>query len=254
MRSPLTGRPLRNPGESGQQRLQDLFDNQVMPYMLAATLASGLALLEWIRWLNESPPTPVVFSMIAVLSILVCGVKLRLAVREARNIKLGRDGEKAVGQFLERLREQGAQIFHDVPGTNFNVDHVVIHGTGVYVIETKTLSKPDRGECRLVYDGQSVRRNGRPFDRNAIDQVRAESHWIGGLLAESTGKKPPVRPVVVYPGWFIDRAAAARSSEVWVLEPKALPAFIAQSRAQMTAQDVKLFSFHLSRYIRSALA
>lgn len=36
------------------------------------------------------------------------------------------EGERAVGQFLEQLREQGFHVFHDVVGTGFNVDHVLV--------------------------------------------------------------------------------------------------------------------------------
>ena len=252
MKSPLKAPPLRNPGESGQQRLQALFDDQVMPYLIAAALFTMVAFMDWVRWLNNSPPSPILFSATAVLAIAICAVKLHAGIREAKAIKLGRDGEKVVGQFLERLREQGAQVFHDIPGDRFNLDHVVIHPSGIYVIETKTLSKPDHGECRLVYDGQSVRRNGKAFDRNAINQVCAASRWLRVLLIESTGKTPPIRPVVAYPGWFIERTAEAKASAVWVLEPKALPEFIAQSAIQMKSEDVRLFAFHLSRYIRGA--
>jgi hypothetical protein len=38
----------------------------------------------------------------------------------------GREGEKAVGQYLERLRARGYQVLHDIPGENFNIDHVLI--------------------------------------------------------------------------------------------------------------------------------
>lgn len=38
-----------------------------------------------------------------------------------------------------------------------------------------------------------------------IIQARAQSAWLRGLLAESTGKQFDVFPVVVFPGWYIDR-------------------------------------------------
>jgi hypothetical protein len=39
-----------------------------------------------------------------------------------RALRLGIDGERAVGQFLDRLREQGYQAFHDVLANGFNLD------------------------------------------------------------------------------------------------------------------------------------
>jgi hypothetical protein len=38
---------------------------------------------------------------------------------------------------------------------------------------------------------------------------------------------------------------------VLVLEPKALPAFIQQEPMSVSAADVALAAFHLSRYVRS---
>jgi hypothetical protein len=77
-----------------------------------------------------------------------------------RQLRLGRDGERAVGQFLERLRDGGGQVFHDVPGDGFNLDHVVISPHGRYVVETKTLSKP-WPKATITVDGDSLRIAGR---------------------------------------------------------------------------------------------
>ena len=51
------------------------------------------------------------------------------AARKGQSLQLNlvdRHGERAVGQYLERLRESGPRVFHDVPGVGFNLDHVVI--------------------------------------------------------------------------------------------------------------------------------
>jgi hypothetical protein len=58
--------------------------------------------------------------------------------KRIKELRLGRDGEKIVAEQLECLRESGAQVFHDVPGDGFNLDHVVISNHGIYAIETKT--------------------------------------------------------------------------------------------------------------------
>jgi len=56
--------------------------------------------------------------------------------------------------------------------------------------------------------------------------------------------------VVLFPGWFIEPTAEARQSDVWVLNPKALPAFISNSGEQLTDEDVGLVGYHLSRFVR----
>ncbi len=178
--------------------------------------------------------------------------KIRGSRQNIRQLKLGIQGEKAVGQFLDDLREDGAKVFHDIPGGNFNLDHVVISRFGVFVIETKTLSKPDRGEAKLIYDGKTVLKHGLEPERNPIVQVRAAAKWLRELLKESTGRSFPMQAVVVYPGWYIERTAEGKASDVWVLEPKALPAFISNSRRTVSPEDVNLCAFHLKRFVRAS--
>jgi hypothetical protein len=72
---------------------------------------------------------------------------------------------------------------------------------------------------------------------------------LNELLSESTGRKFFVRPVVVFPGWYIEQGAGT-TRDIWVLEPKALPAFLAREPAAVPGEDIKLASFHLSRFIR----
>ncbi|MBI4220105.1 MAG: NERD domain-containing protein [Chloroflexi bacterium] len=173
------------------------------------------------------------------------------ARRALKNLRLARDGERAVAQFLEQVREKGYRVFHDIVGPDFNVDHVLVGPHGVFVIETKTISKPAAGDPRVEYDGETVRVAGYTPDRDPVRQASALAKWVGDLVKESAGKVAFVRPVVLYPGWYVeDRFSGARPA-VWVLNPKAFPAFLAHEPMRLAAEDIKLISFHLSRYVRS---
>ena len=64
-----------------------------------------------------------------------------------------------------------------------------------------------------------------------------------------------MRPVIVFPGWFVEQrhGPAGRSTrDIWVLEPKALPSFLDHEDERLQPEDVKLASFHLSRYARAS--
>jgi hypothetical protein len=87
------------------------------------------------------------------------------------------------------------------------------------------------------------------MDRNPIQQSRALSKWIQDLLLETTGKKFPVQGVVVFPGWFVEKMDG--KEDIWVLNPKALPTFIRNSKNKLEIEDVRLAYYHLSRYVRS---
>lgn len=253
MRNPIKRRPLRNPGDSLDDEIQEVVWSQFAVYYFAAAFSVVLAAIEWVRWSTKSGPNPILFSLIALSAVALAAYKIRVAFKRVSNLKLGRDGERAVGQFLERLRERGAQVIHDFPGEKFNIDRVVVHQSGVYAIETKTYSKPDQGEPKILFDGQSIRIPGRQLERDPVKQARAQAKWLQELILETSGKQLPVRPVVVFPGWFVVPTAEAKASDVWVLNPKALPAFIEHSNTQLPDADVRLVTSHLSRYVRDAL-
>jgi hypothetical protein len=87
-------------------------------------------------------------------------------------------------------------------------------------------------------------------DRNPVVQAKAQASWIKSLFSESVGKSPYVKPVVVFPGWYVVNSTRA-FGEVWVLEPKALPGFLKNEPMRMSESDVHLFSHHLSLHLRA---
>lgn len=249
-RSPLKARPRRLPGQSVEEHLWDGALEDILFPIFVAVLLGGAAGLEWYRVLVPSPPRPWAMTFVAVCGVAYSGFKLWRNVPRLRQLKLARDGERAVAEMLDILRESGYKVFHDLIGTGFNVDHVLIGPTGVYTIETKTYRKPARGEPLIEFDGETVTVGGWHPDRDPIAQARAQARWLREVLRESTGHDVWVRPVVVYPGWFV-RKTRNSASDVWVLNPKALSSFIANEPQSLVAEDQRLLAFHLSRVSRA---
>jgi hypothetical protein len=131
------------------------------------------------------------------------------------------------------------------------VDHAVVSPKGLFVIETKTRSKPKGTRVAVRYDGEKLSVNGNVPSRDPIKQVLAISAWVQELVKKSTGKSFPVRPVVLFPGWYVETENASAHDKVWVLNPKCLLSFIQNEKVNLSPEDVKLITFHLSRYIRS---
>lgn len=249
-RSPIKDKPLRLPGQSLEEELDKLFEDKIeMPALFAAMLLV-LTLMEWWRYYTEAKPNPILFSVICAAFLSFVAWRIWRVRPKLRALRQGADGEKAVGQYLERLREKGYSVFHDVVGQGFNVDHVLVGPAGVFSIETKTWSKPKRGDARVVVDGDHLLINGKEPDRDPVAQAQAQSRWLRGLLTDSTGKTFEVTPVVLFPGWFVEQVGTG-PRRTWVLEPKALPAFLQREADRLAPEDVKLASFHLSRYIRT---
>jgi hypothetical protein len=252
--NPLKGKPLRSPGQSVQDELDNLVFDHVAPYSLGAAFLVIQAFTEWLMTIQHAPRQPWVYTLLAVVAVAASAVQIPRALKKSKQLKLGRDGERVVGQFLEGLRVDGARVFHDIPGEGFNLDHVVISPHGVYVVETKTRMKPRSASAQITCEGTELRIAGQRPDRDPIVQVQSGGRWLQKLLEETTGKKFAVRTAVVFPGWFVQPMPLMwrqDASMPWVLEPKALPAFIEQEPVSLGVSDVSLAAYHLSRYVRA---
>ena len=250
-KSPLKSKPLRDPGQSLREEILKIQDD-AMPYVVAMLFAIGIAFLEWWQWYFKNPPSPVLYSIIAGLITLVAIWKIRAAMIKIRPRKLGYEGEKFVAQVLDELRKDEALIFHDIPGKNFNLDHVVVHKSGLYVVETKKLSKPNRGKTELVFNGETVLKNGTEFGRNPITQVRANKRWLSELLKRSTGRDFPIKPVVIYHRGFIKSTREGKNSEVWVLNEKAFIKYFRNEPERMKPEDVALSADRIRIHIENS--
>jgi hypothetical protein len=249
-RSPLKSRPLRNPGQSCEERRAEIFEQKLeIPLLLVAGIVA-LTIAEFMRSYLNAPPQPFVYLAVTFAVVAFLLMRLRRYVPEMRNLTLAAEGERAVGQFLDRLRAEGYEIFHDIPADGFNVDHVLVGPAGVFSIETKTWRKPRRGDARISFDGQSLLIAGAQPERDPVAQARAQAAWLTRQVEAGTGHHHPVHPVVLFPGWYIESATGAHK-EVWVLEPKALPAFLQQEPNRITPEEVRLVAYHISRYIRT---
>lgn len=247
--SPLKNSPLRNPGQSLDEKIYDILYDDVYPYIITGLFLVFIAGMEWSRQIFNTPPNPLLWTFIALVAVGYYAVRTGESLKHIKNIRLGRDGEKIVGQSLEQLRESGYKVFHDlVDGDGmFNIDHIIVGPTGVFTVETKTRSKAD-GVRKVEYDGNSIKIDGIIPDRNPLFQARAQARWLECFISESTGIKISIKPVVIYPGWFVESRQSG--TDVWVLNEKAFPAFIQNEEMSLNVEQVGLISAQISKYIR----
>jgi hypothetical protein len=249
-KSPIKGRPLREAGQSVGEEAKRLYERDLEePAMMAAALL-GWGAIEVLGWYVNWPRQPALGVLAVAGAIGYLAWKVFRTRPRLRDLRLALDGERAVGQFLDSLRSTGYKVVHDVPGDGFNVDHVIVGPTGVFTIETKTWSVPEKGIPKIVFDGQRVRTASFTPDRDPVAQAKAQASWLKGLLQESTAVRFPVHPVVLFPGWYV-KQGRGMAKEIWVLNPRALPSFLAQAPILLSAEQISMAGFHLSRYVRS---
>ena len=247
-KSPIKNLPVRQAGQSLRNQLLNLaFDRLLTPLMIVIACFMGAA-QAWIQYWRRSFSGCVILTMIFVGAVVYALWRILPALREGAQLKLGRQGEEAVGQFLdEKLRPHGYQILHDIPGDCFNLDHVVIGTSGIYTVETKTHSKPAKGTASVQYDGKQITVNGFTPDRDPVVQAKAQARWLVDLFEQSTGRKFKVQPVVLYPGWFVE--ASTQWPDVWVMNEKQVPATITRQKPFIGEADVHLLTYHLKLHV-----
>lgn len=246
--SPLKDKPLRYAGQYLDEQIEDK-RAELLYWFLVSFASIIVAIRDWLRFFDPRPDQPIFITIFAIAVVAMGINKFFKERKEIAKLKMARDGEKLVAEGLEEMIKQGATVFNDIQGDRFNIDHVVVSKNGIYLIETKTFSKPNKKEAKITFNNEKVFADGLTIDRNPIQQAKSLAKWLQDLLMQSTGIKFPVRPVVIFPGWFVE--PMKHGQEVWILNPKALPVFISNEPISLKDTDVHLIAFHLSRYVRT---
>lgn len=231
-----------------------ILDDKVQAYVLVPAILWLFAGLLWFSGHHPEARSPIPWICVAALATVHAAWRFFRLWPHLRNIKQGRDGERVVGQSLERLRAKGAEVFHDIPGKGFNIDHVVVAREGIFVIETKTWSKrvdvPGRQEIDAV-DGKLFKA-GREVDWRPVDQVRNIADWLSKWLTEYTGQVFPVQPVVLLPFWWVNLDEATKA-KAWVLSHNAFPKWFTNEPLKLSGADVALAAARLRERSRGRL-
>ena len=234
--SPLRRPPLRQAGQSLHEQVEDLWEDKIQYYLITALFLVVLAFLEWWNCFFKTPHRPWFVTGLAVVYIIYAAIRVRPMYRQHAQLRLGRDGERIVGQELEKLREHGYRVYHDFLGEKGNIDHIVVGPTGVFTIETKSISRPRTPHARIGYDGNVVTISGCKLDRDPIVQAKAERDEIRNFIQKYANRDAPVRAAVVFVGWHTERQP--EGAEVWVLNTNGLVSFIQHERSKLSKDDI----------------
>lgn len=170
-----------------------------------AVMAFGLGLVVGNVWLPDAEWMGKALAGMLV-ALLIAAISMdRWFKQRWHAATLGRQGEEHVGQALLELERYGARVIHDLIGPIGNIDHIVIHTSGIYAIETKTWSREHKKLTTLSFDGRKIRRNGRPVWSDPVAQVLRAALWLKTHLHDGLGLnfKHRIEAIVVFPGWHV---------------------------------------------------
>lgn len=259
-RTPLPFKLLRAPGETLRRKIVRNDDQDVLvilPVAMAPVIVSGSILYLIGR---IAPATPLNFALCFAGLVFVAGVffagKYVLGrLNRARHNWLGYMGERVVGETLLELCRTGYFVFHDVPAdgvkTPFNLDHVVVGPSGVWLIETKTRRK---GRARPGFKDHEVTFDGTKLvwpwgeDRHGIEQARAEAEWLTRWINQVSGLSVSAKPILVLPGWYVHEKALG---PIRVLNQKNLyPAIASRKNTVLSEEEIDRIARQLDQRCR----
>ena len=239
---PATRSPIKNPvkrqaGQSLSEHIDEFVGDQaflcVVPvgFAVFGLFIGYLRPSHWLLWL---------FFALAIVNLAVRFPRFR---REAKRMRQGFDGERYVAQIIEKdLVPEGYRVIHDLPiekgERKFNIDHLLIGRNGVFCLETKTWSKPFRGQTIATYDGSKILLNGKDCCCDAVSQARALAKEAQEQIHKLVGVSVKVTPFVVCVGWFVERTAAGRS-DVLVVNENGLGPFIKNCPGSLAPTEVE---------------
>jgi hypothetical protein len=204
-RSPLTVQMLRAPGESLSGQIDNISED-IDTYLVMSTVTPLLCFSMYLstRYLGNAKVSWVTLFIVGVVSIIFFSVKIATLLKKRNNLYLGLDCERSVGEELNQLMLNGYRVYHDFPAENFNIDHIVIGSNGVFAVETKGRAKPMKGDVNIIFDGQGLQFPTH-YEKEPFDQAKRQAVWLAKWLTSAVGTLVSVRPVLVFPGWYIER-------------------------------------------------
>lgn len=246
-KSPIKQNTLPLPGSSLRGEIIDVLAS-AMIWIIVGAMLLGTMVQAWIEYIWPPKPNPVLWTVIFVIVGTVCVFKVRRKWLIMADIGLGLQGEQAVAEALDELRELGYKVYHDLKEDGYNIDHVVIGPGGVFAIETKTRRK--RGNQSVVFDGEKVLVGGFTPDRDPIAQAQASARRVRDILKEQTGKDVWVKPVVLFPGWYVE--IRKRPTGLFVGNEKLfVKSFVYEhSKVVYTREEVGEIARGMERYLR----
>jgi hypothetical protein len=258
-RPPFTKAFLRTPGESLRRQVDDMTLDLMAYMMMAAALPVLIfSVLAGQAWFGKAPTfaTIAISIMIGVISEGYVLYRLFGLLRTRNILRLGWEGEVAVGEELNQLMLQSFRVFHDVPAEGFNIDHVVIGPRGVLAVETKTRSKrlPRQGTeaVKVQFDGKALLFPGYT-DSSPLDQAKRQANWLAKWLASATGEPIAVFPVIVLPGWYVDRKATSKNLFV-IGSGEIRKAFRQLGNGRLSAEQIQRVSHQIDQRCRTVEA
>jgi len=158
------------------------------------------------------------------------GDKAEAYSRRALDARRGAAAEEAVGNLLGELPAEYL-VVHDFVLRRGNIDHIVISTKGILTIETK--SHGGVVSC----EGETLKRDGKPFEKDFIRQGWREALSIRDLLSSHGISAPKPQPVLLFANADVQVRQQVRGVEI--ISRRYLPVYLGRLQNRMSAKEAE---------------
>ena len=184
---------------------------------------------------------------VVTVGIFIYGFrKSRRLIKHMRNCYKGMEGERLVGEMLNKMSNDSVRVFHDVCGDCFNVDHLIISTHGIFTIETKHYDRK-KGYKFLYQDGMLLF-NGRQC-KTILNQMDGEACFISEKLESLCGRVYPIQKVAVIIGAYIENPTRD-FSKYWILNESGFPKFFEKTKESLSIDEVRSIANQVTEWLK----
>lgn len=188
---------------------------------------------------------------VAMLVLAIRGYfKIKKTRQALKRYRKGLEGERLVGETLNRLSNESTFVFHDIPGNSFNVDHIIVSTRGIFVIETKLFNREICNE--FIYDGSMIYRvmkNGRKFPcPKLLPQMDGGARFIQQEIECRAEIRLPVIKVAILIGAYI--TYSENFKDYWLLNETAFVKVFNQQKEIFDGSVAKLVASHIREMVK----
>jgi hypothetical protein len=175
-------------------------------------------------------PVSVVVGVGVIYWVKRMGDKAEAYSKRALDAPRGAVAEEDVGNLLGEL-PAGYFVVHDVVSKRGNIDHIVISTKGILTVETKS----HRGV--VSSEGEMLKRDGKPFEKDFIKQAWAEAYSIHDLLTGHGISAPKPQPVLLFANADVQVRKQVRGVEI--ISRQYLPAYLERLQNRISAKEAE---------------
>ena len=148
----------------------------------------------------------------------------------ALDARRGAVAEEDVGNLLGEL-PAGYYVVHDFVSKRGNIDHIVISTKGILTIETKS----HRGVVSC--EGEMLKRDGKPFEKDFIKQAWAEAYSIRDLLTSHGISAPKPQPVLLFANADVQVRQQVKGVEI--ISRRYLPLYLKRLQNRLSSNETE---------------